>query len=165
MSRRKRQSKEPGHSRKFLVISDNSPESECALRFAACRADHTGGKISMLRVIEPGDFQHWLGVEEIRRGEALAEAQAILRLHTRKMKSYSDQEPEHVIREGNTAEEIVKLIEEDPDIAILVLGASAENEGPGPLVDSLASKGASTFPIPVTIVPGTLTEDEINALV
>ncbi len=119
----------------------------------------------MLRIIEPGDFQHWLGVEEVRRGEALAEAQAILRLHTRKLKSYSDLEPEHVIREGNTAEEIVKLIEEDPDISILVLGASADSEGPGPLVNSLANKGAGAFPIPVTIVPGTLTDEEINALV
>ena len=119
----------------------------------------------MLRVIEPGDFQHWLGVEEIRRGEMLAEAQAILRLHTRKLKSYSNLEPEHVIREGNTAEEILKLIEEDPDIAILVLGASNDNEGPGPLVSSLASRGAGSYPIPITIVPGTLSEDEINALV
>ncbi|MBZ0218239.1 MAG: universal stress protein [Fimbriimonadaceae bacterium] len=165
MAGKKRQSKEPGHSRKFLVISDNSPESECALRFAACRAQSTGGKVTMLRVIEPGDFQHWLGVEEVRRGEALAEAQAILRLHTRKMKSYCDIEPEHVIREGNPAEEIVALIDEDPDIAILVLGASPDNEGPGPLVNSLASKGVAAFPIPVIIVPGTLTDEEINALV
>jgi len=147
------------------VISDNSPESECALRFAACRAERTGDKVVMLRVIEPGDFQHWLGVEEVRRGEMLAEAQAILRLHTRKLKSYSDLEPEHVIREGDTAEEILKLIEEDSDISILVLGASSDKEGPGPLVSSLASRSAGSYPIPVTIVPGTLSEEDIAALV
>lgn len=160
-----RESTKPGHSRKFLVVLDNSPECGSALNFAAHRAESTGGKLIMLVVNEPGDFQHWLGVEEIRRGEAMNEAQVILRLHTRKMKAYSDIEPEHVIREGKVGEEILSLIEEDPDIAILVLGASAENEGPGPLVAMLASKGAGGYPIPVTIVPGNLTDEEINALI
>lgn len=160
----KRQIAEPGHKRKFLVISDNTPESERALRFAARRAQSTGGQLVMLYVIEPGEFQHWLGVEEIRREEATKEAMAVLRLHTRKLKAYSDLEPEHAIREGNPAEEIVALIEEDPDIGILVLGASTDKEGPGPLVSMLASKGAGEYPIPITIVPGSLGDEEIDSL-
>ena len=144
---------------------DNTPECARALNFAAHRAESTGGKLTMLVVIEPGDFQHWLGVEEIRRGEAMNEAQAIMRLYTRKMKAYSDIEPEQVIREGKVGEEILNLIEEDPDIAILVLGASADKDGPGPLVSTLANKGAGAYPIPVTIVPGSLTDEEIDALI
>ncbi len=160
-----RESTKPGHRRKFLVILDNSPECGSALQFAAHRAESTGGGLTMMVVIEPGDFQHWLGVEEIRRGEAMNEAQAIMRLYTRKMKAYSKIEPEQVIREGKVGEEILNLIEEDPDIAILVLGASPDKDGPGPLVSMLASKGAGAYPIPVTIVPGNLTDEEIDALI
>lgn len=144
---------------------DNTPECASALQFAAHRAESTGGGLIMMVVIEPGDFQHWLGVEEIRRGEAMNEAQAIMRLYTRKMKTYSKIEPEQVIREGKVGEEILSLIEEDPDIAILVLGASADKDGPGPLVSMLASKGAGAYPIPVTIVPGNLSDEEIDALI
>ena len=143
-----RESTKPGHSRKFLVVLDNSPECGSALNFAAHRAESTGGNLILLVVIEPGDFQHWLGVEEIRRGEAMSEAHVILRLHTRKMKAYSDIEPEHVIREGKVGEEILGLIEEDPDIAILVLGASAENEGPRPAGIHAGQQGRGRLPDP-----------------
>ena len=72
---------------------------------------------------------------------------------------------EEVIREGNKPEQIIALIEEDFDIGILVLGASTDNRGPGPLVSSLAAgRYAGTFPIPITIVPGTLGPDDIGAL-
>ena len=73
--------------------------------------------------------------------------------------------PEEFIREGQKAEEIVKLIEEDRDFGILILGASTDPSGPGPLVSSLAAGAkAGTFPIPITIVPGNLTFDEIAGL-
>ena len=72
-------------------------------------------------------------------------------------------ESEVVIREGKPAEEIHKLIEEDQDIAILVLAAGASKEGPGPLVASIAGKGAA-FPIPVTVVPQNLSDEEIDSL-
>jgi nucleotide-binding universal stress UspA family protein len=67
-----------------------------------------------------------------------------------------------VIREGNTAEEILKLIDEDADIGILVLAAGTGKEGPGPLVSNLG-KTAGSFPIPVAIVPGHLSNEEIDA--
>jgi nucleotide-binding universal stress UspA family protein len=72
-------------------------------------------------------------------------------------------EPEMVVREGKPAEEIHKLIEEDQDIAILVLAAGAGKEGPGPLVGAVAGKGAA-FPIPVTVVPQNLSDEEIDSL-
>ena len=73
--------------------------------------------------------------------------------------------PEEIVREGQLAGEIVKLIEEDREIGILVLGASTDPSGPGPLVSSLAAgTKAGTFPIPVTIVPGNLTLEEIAGL-
>ena len=70
-----------------------------------------------------------------------------------------------MIREGKKSDAILKLIEEDEDIAILVLGASTNAKGPGPLVSSLAAgKLAGTFPIPIVIVPGNLTIDDLKAM-
>ncbi len=72
-------------------------------------------------------------------------------------------EPEIVIREGIATEQIHAAIEEDRDIAILVLAAGSAKEGPGPLVSSIAGKAAA-FPIPVTVIPDLLTDEEIDAL-
>lgn len=156
-----------GHKRKFLVVVDESPEGETALFYAARRAQRTGGGLALLFVIEPPEMTHWLGVEEAFREEQHVKARAVFRLRARKLKAWGFEEIGHqeIIREGHKAEEIVKLIEEDRDFGILVLGASTDPAGPGPLVSSLAAGGkAGTFPIPVTIVPGNLTLDEIKGL-
>lgn len=162
--KRRRSSLQEGHRRKFLVVVDGTPESERALHFAAKRAEHTRGGVTLLSVISPGDFQHWLGVGNIMREEAQEEAQRVLDYMVNAAQACSGITPETVIREGNISEEIIGLIEEDEDIAILVLGASTEASGPGPLVSMLASGAAGTFPIPVTIVPGDLTDDLIDLL-
>ncbi len=157
-----------GHVRKFLVVvEEDAPEVEAALAFAANRVRRTGGMISMLYVIQPGDFQHWLGVKEIQREEAQQKAKAVFRLFKRKLKSngFEDIEVEEVVREGKKAEEITHLIEADADIAIIVLGASTEQSGPGPLISNLfTGSKAGNFPIPISIIPGNLTWDEITAL-
>ena len=154
----------PKPSRKFLVIVDGSPEAGRALRFAARRAEHTGGGLTLLYVITPGDFQHWLNIETMMREEAKREARRILRRVASEAAEYSAIKPEQVIREGAMADEIVKLIEEDKAIAILVLAAASGSEGPGPLVSSLVSTGSGAFPVPVTIVPGDLTDEVIDRL-
>lgn len=167
MAKRERKVFESGHLRKLLVIVDETPECENALAFAASRADHTGGSIALLYVVEPGDFQHWLGVEEIAREEGINTARAVFRLFSRKLKlmGFEDLVPEEIIREGQIAEEIVKVIEDDEDIAILVLGASKDPSGPGPLVSTLATgKAACEFPVPIVVVPGHLSTDEIRAM-
>lgn len=159
----KRLSREAGHRRKFLAIIDETPECERAVAYASKRARSTGGVLVLLYVIEPGDFQHWLGVEKIMRDEATQAAGAALDSHATKVRETVGIEPELVIREGTPTEEIHKLIEEDQDIAILVLAAGAGKEGPGPLVASIAGKGAA-FPVPVTVVPQNLSDEDIDSL-
>lgn len=159
----KRLSREAGHRRKFLAIIDATPECERAVAYAAKRAQSTSGVLVLLYVIEPDDFQHWLGVEKIMREEATAAARAALDAYAGKAREKLGIEPELVVREGKPVEEIHKLIEEDQDIAILVLAAGAGKEGPGPLVGAVAGKGAA-FPIPVTVVPQNLSDDEIESL-
>ncbi len=161
---RKRRSYEAGHKPKYLVVIDESPECDRAVYFASRRAARTGSKVVMLRVIEPLDrHQQWLGVADIMKQEAQDEAEASLDRFATRARALAGVVPERVIREGAPAEEISKLIEEDEDISILVLAAGTETEGPGPLVSGL-SKTAGTFPIPVAIVPGYLSDEELDAL-
>jgi len=164
---KKRRAFEEGHRRKFLVIVDESPEVDAALYFAASRAAHTGGSLVLLYVIEPQDFQHWMGVKEIQKEEETQKARALFRLFGRKLAN-ADLESvmvEDVIREGAMAEEILEAIEEDEDISIMVLGAGDGSQGPGPLVSTLAAGNqAGTFPIPITIVPGNMSLEDLKTL-
>ena len=161
---RPRRSREEGHKRKFLVVVDDSPECMRALAYAAKRAAHTGGAVVLLSVIEPEAPQSFLGVDDIIRAEAMEQAQATLAKFAAKARDFANLDPEMAIREGNRAEEIRKLIESDEDIAILVLAAGESSEGPGPLVTAIAARGAGNFPIPITIVPASLTNEQLDAV-
>ncbi len=163
----KRRSFEPGHLRKFLIVVDESAEVDSALYFAASRIRHSSGSLVMLYLIEPQDYQHWMGVRQVQIEEETTKAKALFRLFRRKLNQAGFEQVacEEIIREGAKADEIMKLIAEDEDIAVLVLGASTDARGPGPLVSALAAgKHAGTFPVPVTIVPGKMSLEEIQAL-
>lgn len=159
----KRLGRNEGGKRKFLAVVDGTPECGRAARYAAQRAQASGGGAVFLYVIAPGDFQHWLGVEKIMRAEAAEEAETRLSRIADEMREAIGIEPELVVREGKAQEEIQALIEADREIAILVLAASDGAEGPGPLVSSVAGR-SSPFAIPVTIVPATLSDEEIESL-
>src|SRR5215510_3252652 len=105
---------------------------------------------------------HRTGRPQSAMAEQQEAANAALDKFAARAKEIAQITPDRVIREGSTAEEIVKLIDEDADIGILVLAAGTGKEGPGPLVSNLA-KTAGTFPIPVALVPGHLSDDEIDA--
>lgn len=152
-----------GHRRKFLAVIDDTPECSRAVYYAARRAKNSQGGLVLLYVIANADFQQWLGVEAIMRAEATAEAESALAKAAETVREAIGIEAEMVIREGAPAEEIHRLIDEDRDIAILVLASGSAKDGPGPLVSMLASRAAA-FPIPVTVLPDVLTNDDIDAL-
>jgi nucleotide-binding universal stress UspA family protein len=160
----KRRSYESGHSPKFLVVIDDTPECDRAVYFASRRALRIGAAVIMLRVIETHDHsQQWLGVADIMRAEAHEEANAVLDRHAARSSSITGIMPQRVIREGEKTKQLLDLIEEDEDIAILVLAAAPGKEGPGPLVSSMA-KTAGEFPIPVAIVPGHLSDADLDSM-
>ena len=164
---RKRQAFDSGHSRKFLVIVDETAEVDAALFFAACRAQRTGGSLLLLYVIQPQDFQHWMGVRQVQLEEETNKAKALFRLFRRKLvnEGLDGVVCDELIREGALAEQISEAIEQDEDVAILILGAAVDTKGPGPLVSSLAAgKAAGTFPVPITIVPGDMSLDDVKTL-
>jgi nucleotide-binding universal stress UspA family protein len=160
----KRSSFEAGHKRKYLVVIDDTEECDRAVYWAAKRAGRTKSQIVMLRVIETAERnQQWLGVADIMQAEALEAANKVLDKFAARCKKIARITPDRVIREGDTTEQISKLIDEDADIGILVLAAGIGNEGPGPLVSHLA-KTAGQFPIPVAVVPGHLSDDDLGAM-
>lgn len=148
----------------FLCVVDSSAEKHQAMRFAAQRAKNTGGRVALLYVMEPADFQHWMAVEEKMREERREEAERVLQDVAAQVSALTGAIPALYVREGDARDEIAKLIDEEPRICVLVLGAGTGKKGPGPLVTSLAGKLSGKFPIPITVVPGNLTDEQIDAL-
>ena len=149
--------------RKFLVVLDDSRECLNAMRFAAMRAARTGGGVEVLAVIPPEEFQHWIGVGEIMREEARERIHVHFEVFAKWMRDRQNVDPELEIREGEAVSEILAQIEEDGEIGVLVLGASAEKGGPGPIVTAL-SRSFGSLPVPLTIVPGELSKDKLAAI-
>lgn len=149
--------------RKFLVVLDDSRECLNAMRFAAMRASRTGGGVAILSIIPPDEFNHWLGVAEIMRSEARDRIHAHFEVFAKWMRDKQGVDPELVIREGEAVPEIMAQIIEDPDIGVLVLGAGTDNKGPGPLVTQL-TRNSGSLPIPITIVPGDMSKERLEAI-
>ena len=151
-------------ARVFLVVVDESPELANALRYACRRAKRTGGRVAMLYVMEPPEGQQWGAVMDLMRQEARQEAEAAVARYAEIAQSLTGQPPIVHIREGKSRDELLKLIGEDRSISVLVLGSSKNSDGPGPLVSAFTGKSAGQMRIPLTIVPGMLTEAEIDAI-
>ena len=152
--------------RKFLVVVDDSPEFEAALRYAARRARSTNGRVVMLRVIPSGTDEHWSGVREEIQRQQRAEAELLLNTLGAEAGERSGAAPVFLIEEGDPQAAIRKVVGEDPDIKILVLASASGGRAPGPLVGAILKQGAAFTGrrLPVTIVPGELTDSEIDDL-
>ena len=149
--------------RKFLVVLDDSRECLNAMRFAAMRAAKTGGGVEVLSVIPPDEFYHCIGVGVIMRQEARERIEVHFEVFAKWMRDRQNVDPELVIREGEPLNEILAQIQEDADVGVLVLGAGTEKGGPGPLVTQL-TRNSGSLPIPVTIVPGDMSKERLEAI-
>lgn len=147
--------------RKFLVVIDKTPECQVALRFATRRAQHTGGRVTLMCAAVPPDFQQWKGIEEIMKDEAHAEAEGLLHAAAKVVNDLAGILPELLIPYGRVTDCLLQVLKEDKAISILVLASGTQKEGPGPLV---AMFGGGVQAIPVTIVPGNFTDEQIDAL-
>ncbi len=150
--------------RKFLVILDTSPECMNAMRYAAIRASKTGGAVEMLAIIPPEEFQHWIGIGEMMRAEAHERIQEHFKIFSDVLEKNEHIKPSLVIREGEKVTEILKHIQSDPEVGVLVLGADAKGSNPGPLVTDLVGRRSGEMPVPVTVVPGSMTKEAIIAV-
>lgn len=150
--------------RVFLVVVDETEEMRSALRYACRRAQHTSGRVALLYAIEPIEFQHWLGVGRVMEEDARAEAELRMQTLAAEVFAQTGSMPAIHIREGQLTEQLVALLQEDPTISLLVLGTAPGGVNPGALVTFLLSHLGRRVRIPVTLVPGELTTEEIDAL-
>lgn len=150
--------------RVFLVVVDESEEMGNALRYACRRAQRTSGHVALLQVIEPTEFQDWLGVGRVLESEARAEAELRLQSLAANVLAQTGTMPILHIREGNRAEQLVALLQEDQSISLLVLATATGSSNPGPLVSFLLGHLGRRVKVPVTLVPGELTQAEIDAV-
>lgn len=152
-------------NRVLLCVVDETEELSVALEFAALRARRTNARVALVYVIEaPAEFQHWASVGDLMREEARDEAEQRLQRAAAQVQRWSGKIPVLYIREGTKGEEVIKMIEEEPDVSILVLGASVGPQGPGPLVASLTGKSIGRMRVPIVIVPGNLSDEELDLL-
>ena len=151
--------------RTFLCVVDESDELHQALRYASLRAKHTGGRVALLYVIEPAEFQHWMAVGNLMAEERCEEAEEMIQVVSSVVQKLSGSMPVIYIREGKLTDELMELIENEKGISVLVIGAAtgSGSEGPGRLV-SYVMKRIGKLPIPVTIVPGGLSDKQIDAI-
>ncbi len=148
--------------RVFLVVVDESDEMGNALRFACRRAQHTQGRVALLYVIEPVEFQHWLGVGRMMEAEARAAAEQRVQALASQVFQLTGRMPVIHIREGERSDQLAALLQEEQGISLLVLATAKGGNNPGPLVTYLMSTLGRKIRIPVTLVPGELTPEEID---
>jgi nucleotide-binding universal stress UspA family protein len=149
--------------RKFLVVLDDTRECLNAMRFAAMRAASTGGGVEIISIIPPDEFNHWIGVGEVMRAEARERIEAHFNVFAKWMRDRQKVDPTLVIREGEPVDQILDHVRATPEIGVLVLGAGSGKGGPGPLVTAL-TKQAGTLPVPITIVPGELSKEQLEQI-
>jgi hypothetical protein len=147
----------------FLVVVDETDEMHIALRYAALRAFHTGGKVALLAVIEPPETQQFAAIEERMEEERREEAEQLLSKLSAEVKDIAGATPSLYMRTGRRSDELLALIAEEPSISVLVLAAGIDQDGPGPLITALVNR-TGKLRVPITIVPGALSADQLAAL-
>ncbi len=149
--------------RTYLVVIDDTEEARVALRFAARRAAKTGGAISILVPVPPPEFVQWGGVQAAMEEEARHRAEALIAQVAGELIEETGLRPAIRVEQGNSAALVREAIQQDPDVAALVLGAAASGS-PGPLVAHFTGSEAGGLPCPVMIVPGSLDDAALDRL-
>lgn len=147
----------------YLVIMDETEEARLALRFASRRAAKTGGSVHLLAIVPPQPFSPFAGVQATIEEEARARAETLVTAAAGTLMSEGGQAPVLSVMEGEAEKAVRDYLAEHPEVAALVLAAAREN-GPGPLVAHFTGAQAGQMPCPVFIIPGSLSEEDVDRL-
>lgn len=149
--------------RTYLVVIDETHESETALLFASRRAAKTGGAVHILASAPQPEFVQWSGVQATMEAEARDRAEALVMNAASRIIGESGIRPKITVRLGDPVQAVRRTLEEEPDTAALVLGAAAKGS-PGELIAHFTGVDSGTLPCPVMVIPGSLDREAIERL-
>ncbi len=151
-------------SRKFLAVSDETDECLSALLFAGMRAKAVGAGVVVLRCARVPGLGGWVGLDKDISQDAIDSARLKAVQHADIIESRVGIKAELVISEDEPVDAIRALVKTDFAIKTLIL-AAAPGWRPGPLVSRLAKgKPVSNRPIAVTVIPGNLTDEQLQEI-
>ena len=148
--------------RVYLVIMDETEEAVRALRFASRRAMKTGGSVHILALVPRESFNAFGTVQATIEDEARDRAEMVASSAAGSIFAESGKMPVISVRTGDAQGVIKEYLAEHPEVAALVLG-TAKDGGPGPLVSHFSAH-AGALPCPLFLVPGGLTDEDLDRL-
>ena len=149
--------------RTYLVVIDETEEARLALRFASRRAAKTSGTVHILALVEQADFVAWGGVQATMEEEARDRAEQLVTTAAGSIFDEMGVRPAITVKPGEAIDVVKAMLEEHPEIAALVLGAAAQG-APGPLISHFTGVNAGTLPCPVMVIPGSLSDAQLDQL-
>ena len=149
--------------RTYLVVVDDSEEARVSLRFAARRAAKTNGRIEVIGIVEPQDFVQFGGVQAAIEEEQRLRIEGVVSSAIGEILDESGVEAQIVVRQGEPAKTLRDYLEGRDDVSALVLGA-APSGNPGPLVGSFCGNDSGKLPVPVMLIPGSISDERLEQL-
>ena len=123
-----------------------------------------GSTVDLLHVIPPTDFHTLHAIEDRMREENRREAETLMKQMAEEAQELSGVMPTIVLREGKAAEEILAAASEDPNVNMLVLGVNEKSGARGSTLNWLTAQVGRKLSVPLLLVPGNLTDQQIEAL-
>ena len=148
----------------FLVVLDDSQEMFKALRYAASRSSRNNGRVALLYTFETLEFSHWKAVEDIAEVESREKAEEKIVEYENFVMTFTEKKPKKFIMKGDRVECIIKFLEANNFISNFVLAASEKSSPSDSLISSFTGKNRSKIKVPLTILPSSLSEEEIDKL-
>jgi len=149
---------------KLLVYIDDGQYSKVALKFACAKAANSKHPVEMLYVLEPMDLVGLTGVEEVMRKERREKAEKVLTKLAAEAHAFAGLTPSLIVREGSLEEQILGALNADEDIGVLILGESTDAKISNKMVAWLVTHACGELQVPIMVVPGGFTEQQIIEL-
>lgn len=149
---------------KYLVCVNDTEHSRIALKFACARAKKRGSRVDILHVVEPVDFEGFGAIANKMHEENRAKAEAFLEKMADEVKEMSGVTPTLVLKEGNVEGAILSAVQDDIELNMLIVGASPTRGGRHMHITTLVKELGDKLMIPLVLVPGNLTDQQIEEL-
>lgn len=149
----------------YLVIADETEEFQLALRYVSLLAKDNGANIAILHVMDQQEFQHWGEIQKRMEWEQRLEGEKLLFSAAQMAYELGGRIPALYLEAGGRLEVIVDVVNKDFNIRKLILGGATHGNNPGPLTTYFTGKGLVHLRVPLTIVPGNLTPEDIDELI